>query len=190
MKLSKLILDEMVQGIDVSSTSWKLLLLHPEREKVWSEAVTRREKLNRFCYFTSKWPKLSSAYKKTKVFVKDSFNLPEVRLGFDNSNLVTATLSDSSTADYKLDLNIEWGKEEIVEINTAQRIFFNTDSLIRIHYSYSEGEGWLTSEDVWNFQPKEGAVLLTLINSTIENVDLALQIKQADSISKIILLPV
>jgi hypothetical protein len=190
MQLNKLILDEMVQGIGDQSGAWELLLLHPEREKIWSEAVKRREQLNRFCYFAAKWPKLVSTFKKTEAFVKDSLNLPEIGLFFDDPNLFAVTLNKpSSDSENRLSLSLEWGEEQIIEVRGTRQIVFNCDSLIRIHYSYGEGNGWLSSHDSWNFQPDEGAVLLTFIDSNVEDDDFESQAKLANSVSKIILLP-
>lgn len=191
MKLNKLTLDEMVQGIGEHTTEWELLLVNPDRENIWAEAVTRREQLNRFCYFSAKWPKLASTFKKTKAFVKNNLNASELGLRFDTPNMFVATLNKSlSDCEDELALNMEWGEDKIIEFRESRKVFFNCDSLIRIHYAYSEGHGWLSSSDLWDFQPNEGAVLLTFINSTVKNDDLEEQIKLANSISKIILMPV
>jgi len=190
MRLNKLVLDEMVQGIGDHTAVWELLLVNPDRENIWEEAVIRREQLNRFCYFAAKWPKLASTFKKTRAFVKNNLHTSELGLRFDTPNFFAATLN-KSFSDYKgeLVLNIEWGEDKIVEFKESKKIFFNCEPLIRIHYSYSEGDGWLTSNDSWDFQKNEGAVLLTFIESIVKNDDLESQIKLANSISKIVLMP-
>ena len=190
MQLNKLILDEMVQGIGEHAGTWELLLIHPEREKIWSEAVSRREQLNRFFYFAAKWPKLVSTFKKTEAFVKDSLNIPEIGLVFVHSNAFTATLNKpSSGSEDGLSLSLRWGEEQIIEVRGTRKIVFDCHSLIRRYYSYGEGNGWLRSRDSWDFKPGEGAVLLTFIDSNVEDDDFESQIKHANSVSKIILLP-
>ena len=62
MKLDKLTLDEMVQGIESEDSVWTELLSHPEAEQLWNNAVKRREELDAFCRFVVKWPSLVINY--------------------------------------------------------------------------------------------------------------------------------
>lgn len=190
MRLSKLILDEMVQGIGDHIDDWEFLLLQPNREQIWNEAVKRREQLNRFCYFAAEWPMLVSTFKKTKAFVKDNLTVPKLALSFDNSHFLTATLNKpTSDINDELLLDIGWGDQQLIEVKGPQQISFNSESLIRIHYSYCDGVGWLTSDDSWDFQPNEGAVLLTFLDGGDGGENLELQVEHANSVSKIVLIP-
>lgn len=93
MTLDKLSLDEMVQGRNGNTDDWKELVKDPERERVWGEAVKRRENLDRFCYFAAKWPQFVSYYQQAKSFVKQSINSPIVSLMSEEDLLGDLALS-------------------------------------------------------------------------------------------------
>ncbi|MCT8988295.1 hypothetical protein [Shewanella phaeophyticola] len=80
MTLDKLSLDEMVQGIESVDEKWEDLLCHHNAEKIWADAVKRRESLNAFCSLAARWPAIVHQYKKLKSFTKKSTNAPQISL--------------------------------------------------------------------------------------------------------------
>ena len=191
MLLDKLSLDEMVQNQYSNHDDWKKLLKDPERVQVWDDAVKRREKLNQFCYFAVKWPQFASYYCKAKRFVKYSSVSPKISLKYEVNLINELALTLSSTKDMEevLLVDIEWGREQIIVIQGEKIVSFCSESPIKMHYKYEESEGWITSNDKWNFSPNEGAVVFAIIDSDLESSDLNENLNYSKSVSYIVLLP-
>jgi hypothetical protein len=195
MTLDKLILDELVQGHDSDSETWQLLLKDSEREQMWDAAVKRREQLNRFCLFAVKWPSLAKTYKQLSSSIKKSIDSPKLKLSevipFNAELEATLSKQDSSMDSTGLiAVDITWGEQQIIELDGKKRIKFFSENELPIHYSYSEGLGWITTNDLWHFHPDEGAVILTFIDGhKSEQGDLFSTSQQSKSISTIVLLP-
>lgn len=195
MALDKLILDELVQGNESDPDTWELLLRDRNREKNWDDAVKRREQLNRFCSFAAKWPNLARAYKHIHSSIRKSIDSPRVRLFeiIPTIEPLQAALSnmESFTSDPgTLSLDIHWGEQQIIELAGVKKINFSVDTCLFIHYSYGEDTGVITTNDSWDFQPSEGAVLLTFIDGSYnEHEDFDSIVQNAKSISTIVLLP-
>ncbi|MGF1768628.1 hypothetical protein L4D06_14765 [Enterovibrio makurazakiensis] len=191
MTLDKLSLDEMVQGRNTDTEDWKELIKDPERERVWHEAVKRRESLDRFCYFAAKWPQFVSHYQQAKGFVKQSINSPKVSLMSEKELLgdLALTLNEKDGVKDPLLVTVEWGSQQIIEVHGEQAVLFNSESRVQIHYRYEDLEGWITSEDKWKFSPDEGAVMLTFIDGDVIEGDLAEKINHSKSVSYIVLVP-
>ncbi|RPE92843.1 hypothetical protein EDB69_2039 [Vibrio crassostreae] len=191
MPLDKLSLDEMVQGRNSNTDDWKELIRDPERERVWSDAVKRRENLDRFCYFAAKWPQFVCYYQQAKCFVKQSINSPIVSLMRDDDLLGDLALSLNEKDEVKepLLITVEWGNQQLIEIQGEQTVSFKTESQVQIHYRYEDLEGWITSDDKWEFSPDEGAVMLTFIDGDMINDDLTKSLNDAKSVGYIVLLP-
>ncbi|WP_418113199.1 hypothetical protein RJD40_08390 [Vibrio scophthalmi] len=191
MTLGKLSLDAMVQGRNANIENWKELIKEPERERVWSEAVKRRENLDRFCYFAAKWPQFVSYYQKAKQFVKQSTNPPQVFVMNEQNILgdLSLALSESDSSVVPSLVNVEWGSQQFIEIQGEQIVLFNTETQVQIHYRYMDSEGWITSDDKWEFSPDEGAVMLTFIDDDVINDDLTASLNNAKSVGYIVLLP-
>ena len=191
MPLDKLSLDEMVQGRNSNIDDWKELVKDPERERVWSEAVRRREHLDQFCYFSAKWPHFVRYYQQAKCFVKQSINSPIVSLMRDDDLLgaLALSLNDTDKVQEQLLITVEWGNQQLIEVQGEQTVSFNTESQVQIHYRYEDLEGWITSDDKWEFSPDEGAVMLTFIYGNVINDDLTEILNKAKSVGYIVLLP-
>ncbi|MDK9763292.1 hypothetical protein KI743_14905 [Vibrio sp. D420a] len=191
MPLDKLSLDEMVQGRNSNTDDWKELVKDPERERVWSEAVRRREHLDQFCYFAAKWPHFVRYYQQAKCFVKQSINSPIVSLMRDDDLLgaLALSLNDTDKVQEQLLLTVEWGNQQLIEVRGEQTVSFNTESQVQIHYRYEDLEGWITSDDKWEFSPDEGAVMLTFIHGDVINDDLTASLNKSKSVGYIVLLP-
>ncbi|EGQ8984615.1 TPA: hypothetical protein ACPJ16_002940 [Vibrio alginolyticus] len=191
MPLDKLSLDEMVQGRNRNTDDWKELVKDPERERVWSEAVRRREHLDQFCYFVAKWPHFVRYYQQAKCFVKQSINSPIVSLMRDDDLLgaLALSLNDTDKVQEQLLITVEWGNQQLIEIQGEQTVSFNTESQVQIHYRYEGLEGWITSDDKWEFSPDEGAVMLTFIHGDVISDDLTESLNKAKSVGYIVLLP-
>ena len=191
MPLDKLSLDEMVQGRNSNTDDWKELVKDPERERVWSEAVRRREHLDQFCYFAAKWPHFVRYYQQAKCFVKQSINSPIVTLMRDDDLLgaLALSLNDTDKVQEQLLITVEWGNQQLIEVQGEQTVSFNTESQVQIHYRYEDLEGWITSDDKWEFSPDEGAVMLTFIHGDVINDGLADSLNNAKSVGYIVLLP-
>lgn len=191
MALDKLSLDEMVQGRNTDTDDWKELIKDPERERVWSEAVKRRENLDRFCYFAAKWPQFVNHYQQAKRFIKKSTNSPKISLMGKEELLgdLALTLNEKDRVTDTLLVTVEWGTQQIIEIQGEQIILFNCESEIQINYRYEDSEGWITSNDKWEFSPDEGAVMLTFIDGDMKNDDLTESLNNAKSVGYVILLP-
>ncbi|MEZ8656479.1 hypothetical protein AB4516_20195 [Vibrio sp. 10N.222.54.F12] len=191
MALDKLSLDEMVQGRNCNTDDWKELIEDPERERVWSDAVQRRENLDRFCYFAVKWPQFVTHFQQAKRFVKKSINSPRVSLmrEVEPWGELALTLSDKEKDQAALLVIVEWGSQQIIEVQGEQTVSFNTESQVQIHYRYQDSEGWITSDQSWQFIPDEGAVMLTFIDGDVIIDDLVESLNKAKSVSYIILLP-
>ncbi|MFC1234433.1 hypothetical protein [Vibrio sp. F74] len=191
MALDKLSLDEMVQGLNTNTNDWKELISEPERERVWSEAVKRRENLDRFCYFSAKWPQFVNHYQQAKRFLKKSINSPKVSLMGEEELLgdLALSLNEKDRVTDALLVTVEWGSQQIVEIQGEQSVQFSSESEIQIHYRYEDSEGWITSDQSWEFIPDEGAVMLTFIDVDVITDDLIESLIKAKSVSYMILLP-
>lgn len=191
MPLDKLSLDEMVQGRNSNIDDWKELVKDPERERVWSEAVRRREHLDQFCYFSVKWPHFVRYYQQAKCFVKQSINSPIVSLIRDDDLLgaLALSLNDTDKVQEQLLITVEWGNQKLIEVQGEQTVSFNTESQVQIHYRYEDLEGWITSDDKWEFSPDEGAVMLTFIYGDVINDDLTESLNKSKSVGYIVLLP-
>jgi len=195
MKLDKLILDELVQGHDSDSETWQLLLKDSEREQKWDAAVKRREQLNRFCSFVAKWPNLARAYKHIHSSIRKSNGSPRVRLFEIIPKIEPLQAALSNTESFTagpgtLSLDIHWGEQQIIELAGVKKINFSVEPCIFIHYSYGDNTGVITTNDSWDFQPSEGAVLLTFIDGSYnDHEDFDSIIQNAKSISTIVLLP-
>lgn len=195
MALDKLTLDELVQGHDSDSETWQLLLKDNEREQKWGAAVKRREQLNRFCLFAVKWPSLAKTYKQFSKSIKRNMNSPKLRLSeviFSKDPLQVALGKQelSIVASNLIEIDIAWGEQKIIEIDGDKLIKFSIEKELPIYYSYSESQGWITTNDLWLFHPDEGAVILTFIDGhKSEQGDLISTSQQAKSISTIVLLP-
>ncbi|MEZ8056089.1 hypothetical protein [Vibrio atlanticus] len=191
MPLDKLSLDEMVQGRNSNTDDWKALVKDPERERVWSDAVKRRENLDRFCYFAAKWPQFVCYYQQAKRFVKQTINSPIVSLMSEEILLGDLALSLNEKDEVKepLLITVEWGNQQLIEIQGEQTVSFNTESQVQIHYRYKDLEGWITSDDKWGFSPDEGAVMLTFIDGDVINDDLNESLNDSKSVGYIVLLP-
>tara|TARA_R110002012_G_scaffold223885_2_gene395907 strand:+ start:10255 stop:10845 length:591 start_codon:yes stop_codon:yes gene_type:complete len=195
MTLDKLTLDELVQGHDSDSETWQLLLKDSEREEMWDAAVKRREQLNRFCIFAVKWPGLAQKYKQLRSSIKKSIDSPNLILRevIPSNNPFLAVLSNQESSIVVSDLveiDVFWGEQQIIELDEEKQIKFSIEKDLPIHYSYSEGAGWITTNDLWHFYPYEGAVMLTFIDGTRnEQDDLYSTTQQAKSISTVVLLP-
>ncbi|MCE3220934.1 hypothetical protein G5C64_19155 [Vibrio diabolicus] len=191
MTLDKLSLDAMVQGRNTNTENWKELIKEPERERVWSEAVKRRENLDRFCYFAAKWPQFVSYYQKAKQFVKRSTNPPQVFIMNEQNILgdLSLALSESDSSVVPSLVNVKWGSQQLIEIQGEQVVSFNTETQVQIHYRYMDSEGWITSNDKWEFTPNEGAVMLTFIDGDVKTNELPECLKSAKSVGYAVLLP-
>jgi len=191
MKLDKLTLDEMVQGIESEDSVWAELLSHPEAEQLWNNAVKRREELDAFCRFVVKWPSLVINYNKVKSFAKKSFDAPSISIFSPSPDLFSATLSNAQVNDESssLEVAVEWGTQQVIELGSELRINFSTEALISIYYSYNNGDGWINSSDAWDFLPHEGAVLLTFVDADSKSNELELALRDAKSVATIVLLP-
>ena len=191
MKLDKLTLDEMVQGIESESSVWTELLSHPEAEQLWSNAVKRREKLDAFCRFVVKWPSLVTNYNKVKSFAKKSFDAPSISIFSPSPDLFSATLNNAqvNAESSSLEVAVEWGTQQVIELGSELKIKFNTEALISIYYSYNCGDGWIKSSDAWDFLPHDGAVLLTFVDTDSKSNELELALRVAKSVATIVLLP-
>ncbi|MDO6505541.1 hypothetical protein Q4506_00645 [Colwellia sp. 4_MG-2023] len=184
-----------MQGHESAPDTWELLIRDRNREKNWDDAVKRREQLNRFCSFVAKWPNLARAYKHIHSSIRKSIDSPRVKL-FEITPTIDplqAALSntESSTADScTLSLDIHWGAQQIIELAGVRTINFSVETCIFIYYSYGDHTGVMTTDDSWDFQPSEGAVLLTFIDGNYnEHEDFDSTIQNAKSISTIVLLP-
>lgn len=191
MKLDKLTLDEMVQGIESEDSVWTELLSHPEAEQLWSNAVKRREKLDAFCRFVVKWPSLMTNYNKVKSFAKKSFDAPSISIFSPSPDLFSATLNNAqvNNESSSLEVAVEWGTQQVIELGSELRINFSTEALISIYYSYNNGDGWINSSYAWDFLPHEGAVLLTFVDTDSKSNELELALRDAKSVATIVLLP-
>ncbi|ENM5907152.1 hypothetical protein [Vibrio mimicus] len=191
MSLDKLSLDEMVQGRNSNTDDWKELIKDPEREQIWKDAVQRRESLDRFCYFAAKWPQFVSYYQQAKHFVKKSTNSPKVSLmrEIEPMGKLALTLSDREDEQEPLLVTVDWGCQQIIEIQDKQVVSFNTESKVQMYYKYEGSEGWITSDDKWEFFPDEGAVMLTFIDGDVINDDLTESLNKAKSVCYMVLLP-
>jgi hypothetical protein len=195
MTLDKLTLDELVQGHDSDSETWKLLLQNIEREEIWDAAVKRREQLNRFCIFAVKWPGLAKTYKQLRSSIKKSIDSPNliIREVIPLNDPLEAALSNQNSSNVTsilVEIDVLWGEQQIIELDGEKRINFSIENDLPIHYSYSEGAGWITTSDLWHFYPYEGAVMLTFIDGIRnEQDDLYSTTQQAKSISTVVLLP-
>jgi len=197
MTLDKLTLDELVQGHNSDPEAWLLLLKDSEREEIWDVAVKRREQLNRFCIFAVKWPNLAKTYKNLHSSIKKSINSPililqEVMPSNDPLLAVLGEKERASTVSDLVELDISWGTQEIIELDEGKLIKFSIEKDLPIYYSYSGGDGWITTNDSWGFVPDEGAVMLTFLDidgTRNEQDDLHITSQKAKSISTIVLLP-
>lgn len=191
MKLDKLSLDEMVQGIDSGDENWEKLLLQSEAEKIWAGAVKRREYLNAFCRLAAKWPAIVVKYKKVKPFTKKSINSPLISLFSPGYEPFSAVLSGGSSTNEAnlLSIDVIWGEQQMVELDNVTSIGFKSDTAINIFYSYAEGDGSISSNDSWIFKPEEGAVLLTFVEGDCLGHDFESILSHAKSVGSVVLLP-
>lgn len=76
---------------------------------------------------------------------------------------------------------VEWGITHIEEYPIGQKLAFNSKDKQSIHYAYDDREGWISSEDQWEVNLNDGAVMLTFFDQYLgdsletTNLDLALQ---------------
>lgn len=191
MSLDKLSLDEMVQGRNKNTSDWKVLIKEPEREQVWNEAVKRRDRLDRFCYLAAKWPQFVGYYQQAKRFVKHSSSSPIVSMLSDTNPIgeLAFTLNTQEEKQEPLLVNVEWGSQQLIEIQGDKIVSFDSESQVQIHYRYETLEGWITSDQSWDFSQDEGAVMLTIIDGNVKESDLFESLNKAKSVCYMVLLP-
>lgn len=231
MKVDKIILDAMVQGRDVDEAYWKELLLNPNREKLWQDAIDRRCKIDKFCRLAIKFPSVAIGVRKIKSRLKvgkentdATFSSPGgpllgrlsgtflgggsltaggvglaggaaivggvTALGSLFSTLEAESGNEkenqegpSSDVEKPLSTNapVKWGETHIEEFPPGQKLAFNPKNKHSIHYAYGQEEGWISSEDQWEVNLNDGAVVLTFfdqyLGDSLEtiNLDMALQ---------------
>ncbi|APD87081.1 hypothetical protein BM527_13815 [Alteromonas sp. Mex14] len=194
MKLNRLLLDELVQGLELDPKAWELLLKNNGREALWDEAVKRREQLDRFCSFAASWPNLAQKYKQVQALVKKNVASPKVKL-FEGSypvNPLQASLKNSGAeSEYlsQLSIDVIWGEQQIIVLEGTKQVRFDVDTKLVIHYLYLNYEGVITTDDSWDFQPSEGPVILTFIDGNDTNKDISIMAQKAKSLATIVLLP-
>jgi hypothetical protein len=189
MTLDKLLLDEMVQGVESADENWVQLLQHPDAERVWSEAVKRRESLNAFCRLAARWPAIVLQYKKLKSFTKKSINAPQINLFSPSHQPFSAALSSISDEEQAFLIEVKWGKHQIVELDKDILINFNADRDINVYYSFTGGDGVIGIDDSWAFKLDEGAVLLTFVEGECLSNDFESILNHAKSVGSVVLLP-
>ncbi|MCG9745767.1 MULTISPECIES: hypothetical protein [Shewanella] len=189
MTLDKLSLDEMVQGVDSSDENWVKLLQHPDAERVWADAVKRRESLNAFCSLAARWPAIVHQYKKLKSFTKKSTTSPQISLFSDSYQPFSAALSSKSDEDQAFSLDVKWGEQQIVELDKDILIQFNGGRDINVYYSFTGGDGVIGMGDSWAFKLDEGAVLLTFVEGERLSNDFESMLSNAESVGSVVLLP-
>lgn len=189
MTLDKLSLDEMVQGVESADENWVKLLQHPDAERVWAEAVKRRESLNAFCRFAAKWPAIVHQYKKLKSFTKKSTNAPQVSLFSPSYQPFSAALSGIPDEEQAFSIEVIWGDHQIVSLEKDILIQFNGGRDINVYYSFSDGDGVIGIDDSWDFKLEEGAVLLTFVEGERLSNDFESMLDNAESVGSVVLLP-
>ena len=193
MILDELSLDAMVCGEEVNLKAWQTLLLDPDRESIWQDAVTRREQLNSFCSLAASWPDLAKTYLKLKKLTRVASQSPLLSCLYDVDPHLpfAAVMGKEDTDDHEhLISNIQWGQQQIIDMEVPGKIKFQTTQRVHIHYEYRLGSGWISSDDFWDFIVSEGAVLLTFCdagNRTSEKIELV--IEQSESVASIVLMP-
>ncbi|MGL4475767.1 MAG: hypothetical protein ACRCT7_15125 [Shewanella sp.] len=189
MTLDKLSLDEMVQGVESTDEHWVKLLQYPDAERVWTEAVKRRESLNAFCRLAAKWPAIVHQYKKLKSFTKKSTNAPKISLFGPNFQPFSAALSSASDEEQAFSIEVIWGEHQIVSLEKDILIQFNGGRDIKVYYSFSDGDGVIGIDDSWDFKLEEGAVLLTFVEGERLSNDFESILNNAESVGSVVLLP-
>ncbi|MGA4607218.1 hypothetical protein [Pseudoalteromonas maricaloris] len=190
MTLDKLSLDEMVQGVDSADENWVKLLQHPDAEKVWAEAVKRRESLNAFCRLAARWPVIVHQYRKLKNYTKKSSNAPLISLFSPNFQPFSAALSGTCDEEQAFTIEVIWGEHQIVSLEENILIQFNGGGRdINIYYSFSDGEGVIGVDDSWDFKLEEGAVLLTFVEGECLSNNFESMLNNAKSVGSVVLLP-
>lgn len=189
MTLDKLSLDEMVQGIESVDENWEGLLRHHNAEKVWADAVKRRESLNAFCSLAARWPAIVHQYKKLKSFTRKSINAPQINLFSPSHQPFSAALSSTSDEEQAFSLDVKWGEQQIVELDKDILIHFNGERDINVYYSFSGGDGVIGIDDSWAFKLDEGAVLLTFVEGESLSNDFETILNNAKSVGSIALIP-
>ncbi len=189
MTLDKLSLDEMVQGVESTDEHWVKLLQNPDAERVWAEAVKRRESLNAFCRLAAKWPAIVHQYKKLKSFTKKSTNAPQVSLFSPSYQPFSAALSGIPDEEQAFSIEVIWGEHQIVSLEKDILIQFNGGRDINVYYSFSDGDGVIGIDDSWDFKLEEGAVLLTFVEGERLSNDFESMLDNAESVGSVVLLP-
>lgn len=191
MSLDKLTLDAMVRSSEPDDEAWKALILEPDRENQWQEAVKRREQLDRFCTLAASWPNLAKSFRTLKNISKAVKQPPSLSciLDMPHDQLFSAVMGGGEEIE-NLVSNIPWGQQHILEINAPKRITFQATFTVHIYYEYSLGAGWITSEDAWDFKDSDGAVLLSFFDiRDRHSEDLEQVAQQSESVASIVLLP-
>ncbi|WP_281213272.1 hypothetical protein [Shewanella insulae] len=189
MALDKLSLDEMIQGVESVDENWVELLQHPDAERVWADAVKRRESLNAFCSLAARWPAVVHQYKKLKSFTKKSTNAPQISLFSDSYQPFSAALSSKSDEEQAFSLDVKWGEQQIVELDKDTLIHFSGERDINVYYSFTGGDGVIGMGDSWAFKLDEGAVLLTFVEGEHLSNDFESMLSNAESVGSVVLLP-
>lgn len=189
MTLDKLSLDEMVQNLGSADENWIKLLQHPDAERVWAEAVKRRESLNAFCSLAARWPAIVHQYKKLKSFTKKSTTSPQISLFSSNFQPFSAALSGTSDEEHPFSIEVIWGEHQIVSLEKDILIQFNGGRDINVYYSFSDGDGVISIDDSWDFKLEEGAVLLTFVEGECLSNDFEVMLSNAESVGSVLLLP-
>lgn len=194
MTLNKLVLDDLVQGHDSNSETWKLLIQDRDREEKWEQAVKRREQINQFCRFVVEWPTLAKRYMQICSLKKKNILSPELNLleVMSRDEPLRALLRNEIERAPCLKIDVEWGTQKIIELEYRMQLRFIIERHIPVHYSYGEEQGWICTQDSWDYVPTEGAVILTFVD-TKEFPHMEDELKEiseeAESISTIVLLP-
>ncbi len=189
MTLDKLSLDEMAQGVESADENWVKLLQHPDAERVWADAVKRRESLNAFCSLAARWPAVVHQYKKLKSFTKKSTNAPQVSLFSPSYQPFSAALSGIPDEEQAFSIEVIWGEHQIVSLEKDILIQFNGGRDINVYYSFSDGDGVIGIDDSWDFKLEEGAVLLTFVEGERLSNDFESMLDNAESVGSVVLLP-
>ncbi len=188
MSLTKSELDAMVQGGDSTSEDWATLLKSPNRESLWFDAVKRREGLNTYIRYVTAYPDLAMRIRDFKKYlVKGSDSVKAIIANvIQPPDLLSPILGSKEDKGAKSNLiSVEWGSDQVVELNDKAEIEFKLSQTSSCYYEYKTDKGWLQPPYYWEVLIEDGPATLIFFDRIL--IDLPLEIALTKASNKAIL---
>jgi hypothetical protein len=192
MSLTKSGLDSMIQGGDSPPEDWAALLRSPDRETLWFDAIKRREALNTYIRYVSTYPNLAVRIKALNSYIgKGSEALRDITASITQPlDLLSPVLgSKDSEEPVVKKLSVEWGRDQVVELEDRNQLEFDIGQKCSCHYEYKTENDWLESPFHWEVLLEDGPVTLIFFDRKLIGIPLEKALTDSSNKAILVLIP-